>query len=217
MKPVIIILIIAIMCCSLSGSAGGAYFMLNSSPAPEPEKKPEKEPVPGCTDPNANNTSTEADEDDGSCMYDRKAVMKFTGNDGKMGCYKNQNSTLIQAECSPELEQVVFDVITNSDSDITKVNTCFVEGGVTTYNPNTGEWKESSTEKSIKIGDENEPGTDCKIFKHGPVGGGDVIGDKRIFGYSYNLGTGSPLMALVSNEEAIPNGYAPVKLHLIPQ
>ena len=225
MKPAIIALIL-LLCCSLISSSAGGYAVMNSSPSPEPEKKkvpspePEKKKVPGCTDPNANNTSPGADEDDGSCLYDRKAAFKFTGNDGgKMGCYyKNEKSELIQEECSPELEQAEFDVITNSDSDITEVKTCFVEDDVMTYNQATGKWdKVSSTRKSIKIGDENEPGTECKMFRAGPIMGGDTIGDKRIIGYSRNLNSGSPIVTLVDNDEPISDAYAPVKLHLIPQ
>jgi len=38
-------------------------------PEPQPEPEPEPEPIEGCTDPDAENYDSEAEQDDGSCSY----------------------------------------------------------------------------------------------------------------------------------------------------
>lgn len=202
------VLIAMILCCFLSvsgGIGGGLYWKrcdigLVDCPAPA-EKEPEK--IPGCTDLDANNTSPEANEDDGSCLYDRKAVMKFTANDGTPGCWKTTDAyNFIQAECSPELEQFELDVITNSVGDITDVKTCFYLYGF----GGSATWYRSVA---------NNETDECLKYKSGGEDSPDTIDDSPVFADGTNADAGSLLFVYSENR----NGYVPVpiKLHLIPQ
>ena len=221
MNPAIIIGIIVLCACLISSSVGG-YLVMNASPAPEPDTGTPPPPpvgVEGCMDSTATNYSPSATEDDDSCLFDRKAVFKFNGNDGKVGCFKtNINNSLIQGECSPELEQYEIDVIANSSGTITDVKTCFVEDGTVTYDSSTGSWVPSTTKKSIKIGDGTDPSV-CKKYTVVPAGDGTIgtIGGKRLVGYAYNLDAGTALQALVNGDEALTANQPPVKLHLVPK
>lgn len=70
--------IIGILC--LLSSSGGIYFMMNSSPAPEPVPEPALEKIKGCTDSPAINYNPDAEVDDGSCEYFK---IKSATSDGK--------------------------------------------------------------------------------------------------------------------------------------
>ena len=189
-------------------------MVMNSSPAPDlvkepvkkPVKEPVKEPVPGCTDPNANNTTTEADEDDGSCMYDRKAVMKFISNDytDTPGCYFSDFAGFIsQYECSPEIEQFELDVTTDSAGAITDVKTCLYPYSF----QNRSYPMYTSTANTTPGGDE------CSKYKSGGENSPDTIDDLPVYAH----GDVNKTVGLTTNYLNSDDDRVPVKLHLIPQ
>ena len=119
MKPEVIAGIALLVCCLSSSSAGGAYFIMNSSPEPEAEAKakvPEK--VKGCTDPSANNTSPDAEEDDGSCEYSGKFII----GKGDKCVYVNpgygSDGLLHYGDKPDDKECISFNLATNKDGSI---------------------------------------------------------------------------------------------------
>jgi len=111
------------------------YFTGGTAPAPAPAPSVNDSmtesvngPILGCTDPDANNTTPGANEDDGSCTYGPKAVLRFTANDGTLGCYEAfEEAYLIQKSCDYEgLNEYEFkNFTTDSDGNIIGVDQCF--------------------------------------------------------------------------------------------